>query len=497
MVFLIGLFATIGWEFDIAIFKSILLTLPVIAPNTAVALAFSGFSLWLLQEKRSKSSWRFLAYFFAALISVLGALTFVEYIGGLNLGIENLIFKNALGANNLPVRMSPQSAVIFSLLGLSLLLINRQNKSGKRPSQYIILVVGAIALFSFFGFINNIPSFYTIAPYKGMAAHTSVAFALLFLAIFLSRPTSGLMKIFSGSGISGFVARRLIITLFFLMALDICVMAGHAAGFYSHETEAIIHAFLIIISFIYLMFIGFGSLDRIQTIEEIDQAKTEFVSFVSHQLRNPLTAIKWSADNLLSDSKEFSEKQKESLRDIQSSADQTINLTNAFLNVSKIEQGNFAQDVQNSNLQEISDDVLRELKPQIQQKELNIIKEYSPNIISIQLDPKLARIVLQNLITNAIQYTPAKGQINIGLLVKSNKLKITVKDTGIGIPPAQQENVFKKLFRAQNVKKETQGSGLGLYMVKTLLEQINGKIWFESQEGQGTTFYANIPINKI
>jgi signal transduction histidine kinase len=495
MVFLIGLFATIGWKFDILIFKNIFPALPVIAPNTAVALALSGISLWLLQEKRNKSPWRFLAYLFALTIAILGVLTFIEYISGLNLGFENIIFKNALGTNNLPVRMSPQSAALFSLLGFSLLLINRQNRSGKQPSQYIILGVGVIALFSFFGFINNIPSFYTIAPYKGMAAHTSVAFALLFIGIFLSRPTSGLMKIFSGSGISGFVARRLFITLFILMAFDIFAMAGHAAEFYSHETEAIIHAFLIIIAFIYLMFIGFGSLDKIQTIEEIDRAKTEFVSFVSHQLRNPLTAIKWSADNLLNDSEPLSEKQKGYLSDIHNSADQTINLTNAFLNVSKIEQGTFAQEIQSCNLPEVSDDILKELQPSTQKKELNIIKEYGQNTTSIRLDPKMARIILQNLITNAIQYTPAKGQININISAIGNKLKIMVKDTGIGIPPAQQENVFKKLFRAQNVKKETQGSGLGLYMVKTLLEQINGRIWFESKEGQGTTFYADIPIS--
>lgn len=496
MVFLIGLLATIGWKFDILIFKNILPSLPVIAPNTAVALALSGISLWLLQEKRYKNSWRFLAYSFALIIGVLGALTFIEYIGGLNLGIENLIFKNALGANNLPVRMSPQSAVLFSLLGLSLLLINRQNKSGKRPSQYIILGVGVIALFSFFGFINNIPSFYTIAPYKGMAAHTAVAFALLFIAIFISRPTSGLMKIFSGNGISGFVARRLFITLFILMVFDILAMSGHATGFYSHETEAIVHAFLIIIAFIYLMFIGFGSLDKIQSLEEIDRAKTEFVSFVSHQLRNPLTAIKWSADNLLNDQTPPSKRQKEYLSDIYSSADQTINLVNAFLNISKIEQGTFVAEIQDTNTNSIANDILKELNGLIQKKELNIIKGYSPDMPAVKTDPKLTRIVLQNLITNAVQYTPTKGQINIGLDISGDKLKITVKDTGIGIPLSQQANIFKKLFRAENIKKETKGSGLGLYMIKTLLEQINGKIWFESKEGQGTTFHADIPITK-
>lgn len=138
---------------------------------------------------------------------------------------------------------------------------------------------------------------------------------------------------------------------------------------------------------------------------------------------------------------------------------------------------------------------MKELNQTIQKKGLNIIKEYGPNLSAVKIDPKLARIILQNLITNAVQYTPTKGQINIGIDRNGSKLKITVKDTGIGIPLSQQANVFKKLFRAENIKKETKGSGLGLYMIKILLEQINGKIWFESKEGHGTTFHAHIPIS--
>jgi len=494
VVFFIGLVAALGWTFNIPAFKSILPTLPVISPNTAIALILASASLWFLQESRKQKPIRVLGYSLALIIALLGILTLVEYFLKLNLGIDNLLFKNTMNAEGLPVRMSPQSAINFLILSLSLLFINKQSKTGKQPSQYLILIVGTVSLLSFFGFINNVPGFYTISPYKGMAAHTAVAFILLFLAIFSSRPATGLMKTFSNSGISGVVSRRLFVALVAVMASDILIMAGNANGFYGHETEAIAHALLIAIAFIYLMFISLASLDKIQSIEEINRIKSEFVSFVSHQLRTPLTAIKWSADTLLHDDPPPSEKQKEYLETIHSSANQTISLADAFLNVSKIEQGTFLSGIAESNLQNITEEILQELKPQIQAKKISIDKNYSGNLTSVKIDPKLIQAVLQNLISNAIKYTPEKGHVEISANGNNNELSIEIKDNGIGIPAGQQDKIFTKLFRAENVQGKTAGSGIGLYMVKTLLEQIGGKIRFESKENEGTTFYANIPL---
>jgi signal transduction histidine kinase len=495
VVFFIGLLATLGWALDIPALKSILPALPAISPNTAGALILASASLWLLQESRNKKSIRFLGYSLALIIALLGILTLVEYFFKFNTGIDNLLFKNALNSEGLPVRMSPQSAINFIILSLSLLLINKQSKTGKQPSQYLILIVGIVSLLSFFGFINNIPSFYTISPYKGMAAHTAVAFILLFLATFASRPTSGLMKVFSNSGISGLVARRLFITLSAVMASDILIMAGHANGFYSHEIEAIIHAILIAITFIYLMFIGLASLDKIQSIEEINKVKSEFVSFVSHQLRAPLTAIKWSADTLLHNDPPPGEEQKEYLETIHASANQTINLADAFLNVSKIEQGAFLTGAAESNFQNIAEGILREFKPQIQAQKIDIKKNYGKNLDKVKIDSKLIQVVLQNLISNAIKYTPEKGFIEISANAGKNEILIEVKDSGMGIPAGQQNKIFTNLFRAENAQKKTTGSGIGLYMIKTLLEQVGGKIRFESEEKKGTTFYVGIPIN--
>jgi signal transduction histidine kinase len=243
------------------------------------------------------------------------------------------------------------------------------------------------------------------------------------------------------------------------------------------------------------MFIGFGSLDKIQAVEEVNRAKSEFVSFVSHQLQNPLTAIKWSSNALLGDNKCLDKNQAENITNIKNGTDQMINLINAFLDVSKIEQGTFLEEIKNVNLPEIADSVLEEQKPRIQQKELRIIREYEKNMPLVKMDAKLAKIIFQNLVTNAIQYTQPKGEIHVSIKPAGKKVEISVKDTGLGIPYSQQAEIFKKLFRGQNIKKETKGSGLGLYIVKTLLDRINGKIWFESKEGKGTTFFVSLPVD--
>jgi len=142
---------------------------------------------------------------------------------------------------------------------------------------------------------------------------------------------------------------------------------------------------------------------------------------------------------------------------------------------------------------EIAQGLIKELSPQIKEKSINVIKKYGEGLEEINVDSKLVQIVLQNLLTNAVKYTSAGGKIELSIERGYHELKIKISDSGAGIPEEQKKFVFAKLFRGANVKEKTEGSGVGLYMVKNLLNRTNGKIWFESKEGQGTTFYVVIP----
>lgn len=244
----------------------------------------------------------------------------------------------------------------------------------------------------------------------------------------------------------------------------------------------------------------FVAIERDVTKEkEIDRAKSEFVSLASHQLRTPLSTINWYAEILLSgDAGKISDEQKEYLGEIYKGNQRMVDLVNALLNVSRIDLGTLAVEPEPTDLKDLAESVFNEMKPQIANKKLKVNKKYDKKLAKINLDPKLMRIVFQNLLSNAVKYTPDKGNVSLDISVISKDVKITVKDSGMGIPSYQQKNIFTKLFRADNAReKETDGTGLGLYIVKSVIEQFGGKVGFKSVENKGTTFYATIPTKGV
>lgn len=232
--------------------------------------------------------------------------------------------------------------------------------------------------------------------------------------------------------------------------------------------------------------------------KEVDRSKSEFVSLASHQLRTPLSAINWYAEMLLGgDAGALTEKQKDYTSEIYASSKRMAELVGALLNVSRIELGTFAIEPKPTDIRDVSDSVIKELEQKITSKNQAIVHEYSKEVPGLlNIDPNLTRMILQNLISNAVKYTPDGGRIIISLSKSNDDILIKVSDNGYGIPPAQQRRVFEKFFRADNIIPiETDGTGLGLYIVKEVVEKSGGSIRFDSEENVGTTFYVSIPIS--
>ena len=237
----------------------------------------------------------------------------------------------------------------------------------------------------------------------------------------------------------------------------------------------------------------------------VDKAKSEFVSLASHQLRTPLSGINWFVEMLLSESVgALNEKQKVYLQEIYGSSKRMTELVNSLLNVSRIELGTLAVNPEPTDLELLIKEILNEYKLEIKKKSL-LVESLFDKVPKIPLDKKIFKVAMENLISNAVKYTPAGGKIGIVLENEKESVLIKVSDNGYGIPKEQQKRIFQKLFRADNVvKMDTKGTGLGLYITKSIVEQSGGEIWFDSptyskklDDGTikkgGTTFYCKIP----
>lgn len=246
-----------------------------------------------------------------------------------------------------------------------------------------------------------------------------------------------------------------------------------------------------------------GSKDRLVTLvdvtqqKQIDQAKSEFVALASHQLRTPLAAIRFNTELILSSITGITEKQQTYINKIERNTANMISLINDFLSVSQLETGTYTADLATFTFDEYIGEVLEEYTGMQTQKQLSVPTSFTPVGISVTADRRLLHIVVSNLISNAMKYTPANGTVAVGYTLSDNKIVFTVQDTGMGIPANELPNLFTKFFRASNAKAErAEGTGLGLYIVAQATEQMGGSINVASEEGKGSTFTATIPLSQ-
>jgi PAS domain S-box-containing protein len=235
-----------------------------------------------------------------------------------------------------------------------------------------------------------------------------------------------------------------------------------------------------------------------------ERAKTEFVSIAGHQLRTPLTAMRWYLEALLKKPKTMNIAQIEKLSEVHRSTIRLIGLVNAMLDASRLETGSIMQNKEQINIAETLKDILKEHRVLAEQGSITMTEQIDTMSGYLHADPKLFRMIPENLISNALKYTPPGKSVFVRLSESPEVfggtptapgVTLMVQDSGIGIPQEQQHRVFEKMFRADNARHaEAVGTGLGLYTIKIAVETLGGKIWFESAENMGTTFYVYLPF---
>lgn len=231
----------------------------------------------------------------------------------------------------------------------------------------------------------------------------------------------------------------------------------------------------------------------------IDRMKSEFISLVSHQLRTPLTSMRWYLEMLITEGENsLNQDQKDWIAEASSSNARMVHLVNALLNVSRIELGKFQLSPETINIKDLVKAITATFDQEMKKRKITVDIQTSEKNIGVRSDKGLLLLIIENLISNAIKYSPEKGtvHIHIGLDAKTKAATLTVEDHGIGIPAEQQKDIGHRLFRASNaVKTDTDGNGLGLYISQVAAESVGATLTFASTENKGTTFTLVIPLD--
>jgi signal transduction histidine kinase len=526
----VGLAVFFGWIFDIHALIRISPGFATMKANTSLAFALSGTALWSLahnipgnassrlRDKRAKWLSR-VSYVCAVTVALIGLITLSEFLFGWA-GIDNLIVRDHHTLHTPhPGRMSQITALGFVLMGVALLTMDLETKSGKRPAQWLVIPVFLDGFVALLGYSYNVESLYHVGAYASIALHTAVLAVLVPVGFLCARPGKGLMVVATDTTAGGWIFRRFLPTAIFLIpVLGWLRLFGQKAGLYGLEfgTALLVMTNIVVLSVLIwwaASFVRDQSLDRTESEERLGKdkerakeqatllerrvadrtaelqetvAELEGSSYtISHNLRAPVRAMHAYADFLLAD---FGEKLDETGRDyvhrIKTSAERMNRLIEgvlAFSRVSRAELRLASIDL-DSLLDELVPDYAGPAHVQI-----------SHPLGTVRANQCLLEQAVSNLLDNAVKFVRPGTKPHIDVWTQSNhgKMRLVVHDHGIGVPRESGERIFESFER---VHEGYPGTGIGLAIVKRAVERMDGRVGFESKEGQGSSFWLELPM---
>ena len=226
----------------------------------------------------------------------------------------------------------------------------------------------------------------------------------------------------------------------------------------------------------------------------LEEVKRDFIATVSHELRTPIAAVHGAAQTLERDDVVFPDDVRRSLlRVISDQSERLTKLVNDILLASQVDSGRLVVAREQVDVPEVVRGVIEAARTH-SPSELSLELVKPPTVPSVTTDRDKLRQVLANLVSNAIKYSPGAGRVEVQLEQRDNALRIAVSDEGVGIPHYEQQRIFEKFYRLPNVVNAVSGTGLGLYICRELVRRMEGRIWVESSEGTGSTFFVELPL---
>ncbi|MDA1334396.1 MAG: HAMP domain-containing sensor histidine kinase [bacterium] len=245
---------------------------------------------------------------------------------------------------------------------------------------------------------------------------------------------------------------------------------------------------------VFLFVVGNSVVSSFQRLADVSRMKSEFVNIVSHQLRSPLSAIKWQLEIMLERVKTLTGEAAETIGTIRDQNERMIALVNDLLEVSRIEDDRLILRSIYINMDDFLGRIVKEYDPLAKQKGLSMKFDTKDERPWVFADESKLRWITENLIDNATRYTK-EGVVTIRVQKEKGHVRVEIEDSGIGIPIMDQGRIFTKFFRSDTaVRLRAEGTGLGLYLVKSLVEAMSGEVGFASLEGKGSTFWFLLPL---
>ncbi len=379
----------------------------------------------------------------------------------------------------------------------------------KPPGYFWIVLCYALGINLYFDVLNA-PSFSPIGRNIGIYSlfifHIFISIEILRALIFsIKKDVAGFWLIFTGG-----IAFSLEVLLRILHSVDIIVLPA-----YTREWNISIFMIMVSLFLAYRFALSHKSLEQLnadlenrvrrrttelekanQELRELDKLKSAFVSQASHDLRTPLTSIKSSLDNLVRGvGGGLSERQEKVASRALKSVNRLTHLINDVLDINRIESGRMVLEKSKVHLESIVKNVIQENRPYADQKKISIESSGLDRSFPLELDVGKIERVINELINNAIKYTPENGTINVSLSQMNSQVRFSVKDNGMGMSKEVCEKIFERFYRANSAKLQAKGSGLGLSIAKELVEMHDGNIHVESEIGKGTLFTLILPAN--
>jgi signal transduction histidine kinase len=285
--------------------------------------------------------------------------------------------------------------------------------------------------------------------------------------------------------------------LFLVMGIIIVgsTLITYAAGTHYIEEPELVALIALLVTLI-LFIISVIITRSFENLAEANRMKSEFINIVSHQLRSPLSNLRWTIELLMSGRLGKIEKdQIEYFRILKENSGRMGELVSDLLTVSRIETATLLLKKEEIYLEDLINKLISEFQPFAKASNVKIEFRSQKDLPKILTDPSQVSLVIENFLDNATRYIREEGGVKILLEKRGQNLCFEIEDDGVGIPRGDQKYIFQKFFRSENIMRyQTQGSGLGLYISKAIIGRLGGKIGFKSQEGVGSTFWFTLPL---